>query len=68
MHACASVSSENELEYVALGYLSATPTSESIRIGEFDNSDECRAAADEWASRQVVGNPVVANCYRNDAH
>ncbi|NNE40120.1 MAG: hypothetical protein HKN14_04290 [Marinicaulis sp.] len=62
--ACATVVGADQ--YAAHGYLTPGPTSEPELIGVFDTVDECRDAADAWASRQVVGNPVHADCYPVD--
>lgn len=63
---CASIGSDPE--YAAHGYLSPGPTSQSELIGVYTSRDECEAAADAWASRQVVGNPVYAECYPVDTN
>lgn len=53
-------------QYAAHGYLTPGPTGESELIGVYESVSECRDAADAWASRQVVGNPVYADCYPVD--
>lgn len=62
--ACSTDSGSNE--YAAYGYLSPGPDGEGELIGVFPTRDECETAADGWASRQVVGNPVYAECYPVD--
>ena len=62
--ACATASDAQQ--YAAHGYLTPGPTSEPELIGIYGSVDECRDAADAWASRQVVGNPVYADCYPVD--
>ncbi|MEL7487529.1 MAG: hypothetical protein AAGJ87_09990 [Pseudomonadota bacterium] len=44
------------------GYLSPAPTTEPQFLGYFDTEDACEAEIDAWMSRQVVGNPVFAEC------
>ena len=60
--ACASTSQYGGGEWAANGYLSPAPTLTPELIGIFDNEADCRDAADAWMSRQVVGNPVFAEC------
>ena len=55
-------------QWAAHGYLSPSPTTEPELIGIYYSVKACRAAADEWASTQVVGNPVYAECYPVDKH
>lgn len=50
----------------AYGYLSPSPTAEGEFIGNFSSRAECEAAGDAWMSRQVVGNPVRAECFPVD--
>ena len=57
VHACAAYP-----QYAAHGYLSPGPTGEPELIGIYDSMGACQAAADAWASRQVVGNPVYSEC------
>jgi len=64
--ACSSLSKNSYQQWAAHGYLTPGPTSEPELIGVFDDLGECKAAADGWASRQVVGNPVFAECYPVD--
>jgi len=52
--------------YSAYGYLSPGPTSEPEFIGSYPTLKECETAADEWTTRQVVGNPIHAECYPVD--
>lgn len=49
-------------QYAAHGYLTPGPTGNPELIGVFDNYIACEEAAQDWASRQVVGNPVFAEC------
>ncbi|WP_375206105.1 hypothetical protein [Hyphococcus sp.] len=49
-------------EWTAQGYLSPGPTGEPEIIGIYDNEADCIAAGEAWMSRQVVGNPVYADC------
>ena len=64
--ACAHNAPQPREAWAAHGYLRPDPTGASELIGVFDTVEECRAAADDWASRQVVGNPVFADCYPVD--
>ena len=59
--ACAT-SSMGEMNWAAHGYLTPGPTSEPEIVGVFDNRAACNEAADNWMSRQVVGNPIFAEC------
>ncbi|MEM9494607.1 MAG: hypothetical protein AAGA09_01285 [Pseudomonadota bacterium] len=59
LSACASTAGE---QWSANGYLTPGPTSEPEIIGVFDNRPDCKKAASDWASRQVVGNPVFTEC------
>ena len=63
---CASTEDPSGEEYAAYGYLSPAPTTKPELIGVFETVKECEDAADGWASRQVVGNPVYAECYPID--
>jgi len=54
--------------YGAYGYLSPGPTGEPEFIGSYPTLKECEAAANEWTTRQVVGNPIHAECYPVDKH
>ena len=63
---CASTSDRSVEEYAAYGYLSPAPTTKPELIGIFETVKECEEAADGWASRQVVGNLVYAECYPVD--
>lgn len=49
-------------EWTAQGWLTPAPSGEPEIIGLYPTKRECVAAADAWMSRQVVGNPVYANC------
>ena len=59
--ACAT-GAPNEGNWAAHGYLTPGPTSEPEIIGVFKTRAECHAAGENWMSRQVVGNPVFADC------
>lgn len=50
------------------GYLSAGPNGDPEIIGAYKTEAECRAAVEEWMSRQVVGNPVSGDCLPIDQH
>lgn len=63
---CAALNSAANEQWAAHGYLTPGPTSEPELIGVFSSVKECEAAADAWTSRQVVGNPVFAECYPVD--
>ena len=49
-------------EWTAQGYLTPGPSGEPQIIGIYDNEADCVAAGEAWMSRQVVGNPVYADC------
>ncbi len=49
-------------EWTAQGYLTPGPTGEPEIIGIYDNEADCVAAGEAWMSRQVVGNPIYADC------
>ena len=49
-------------QWAAQGYLTPGPSGEPELIGVYDNEDDCVAAGEAWMSRQVVGNPVYADC------
>ena len=59
--ACATPA-PNDGNWAAHGYLTPGPTSEPEIIGVFKTQAECHAAGEGWMSRQVVGNPVFAEC------
>ena len=50
----------------AYGYLSPSPTAQGELIGHYSTRADCEAAAEEWTTRQVVGNPVRAECFPVD--
>lgn len=50
-------------QYGAYGYLSPGLNSDPELIGVFDSKDACEEAAEAWETRQVVGNPIHAECY-----
>lgn len=63
--ACATKSSapaSAELLWTAHGYLTPGGNGEPEIIGSYATEAECRAAVDDWMSRQVVGNPVSGEC------
>lgn len=62
---CATQHSEYE-EWTAQGYLSPAPTGTPEIIGVYETKAECVAAGEAWMSRQVVGNPVYADCLPTD--
>ncbi len=64
--ACATQISSGNGQWAAHGYLKPGPSSEPELIGVYESVKECEAAADSWASRQVVGNPIFAECYPVD--
>ena len=66
MSACATPFSHGNDQWAAHGYLTPGPTSEPELIGVFVSEAECEAAADAWTRRQVVGNPIFADCYPVD--
>lgn len=61
MAGCAITGDRYE-EWTAQGYLTPGPSGEPEIIGVYETEAECAAAADAWMSRQVVGNPVYADC------
>ncbi len=65
---CISCATDPNQQWAAHGYLSPAPTNNSEFIGVFENKIECNAAAEGWMSRQVVGNPVFAECLPVDKH
>ncbi len=64
--ACATSGDATFKEFAAYGYLTPGPTSEPELIGIYDSVEACEAAAKEWTMRQVVGNPIFAECYPVD--
>ncbi|MEO1250941.1 MAG: hypothetical protein AAFW81_01185 [Pseudomonadota bacterium] len=62
----ASCAGKVEQTFGAYGFLSPAPTGQGELIGVYDTRAECQAAAENWMSRQVVGNPVSAECYPSD--
>ena len=66
LSACATPMSPGDAQWAAYGYLTPEPSSEPELIGIFNSIKECEAAADAWTSRQVVGNPIFAECYPVD--
>ena len=59
--ACAT-SQGDSAQWVAHGYLAPGPTSNPETVGSYPTRAECDAAGDAWMSRQVVGNPIFAEC------
>ena len=51
-----------EPAWSATGYLQPNATGDPELIGFYFTQRECLQAADEWRTRQVVGNPVFAEC------
>lgn len=62
MAAFACASGTQVHEWTAQGYLTPVPRGEPEIIGVYDNKEDCVAAGEAWMSRQVVGNPVYADC------
>ena len=60
--AACTTAAPNDGNWAAHGYLTPGPTSEPEIIGVFKTRAECHAAGENWMSRQVVGNPVFADC------
>ena len=60
--ACATQAPKQHEEWAATGYLTPGPTGDGEIIGLYETESECRAAGEAWMSRQVVGNPVYADC------
>lgn len=60
--AACTTSSYEKKQWAAHGYLAPGPTGDSEIIGVFDDRAACDEAAENWMSRQVVGNPVFAEC------
>lgn len=59
---CATQGHHRTTEWTAQGWLTPGPSGEPEIIGVYASEAECRAAAQGWMSRQVVGNPVMADC------
>jgi hypothetical protein len=57
-----------EPRWQANGYLSPGRTDNPEIIGQFANKKDCDAAAKFWMQRQVVGNPIFAECLPIDTH
>ncbi len=53
-------------EWTAQGYLTPGPTGTPEIIGVYETQAECVDAGEAWMSRQVVGNPVYADCLPTD--
>jgi len=64
--ACATDGAKIEDRYGAYGYLSPTATGDAELIGVYPSRAACNNAAKEWEATQVVGNPVIAECYPVD--
>ncbi len=62
LSAACTTPAPNDGHWAAHGYLTPGPTSEPEIIGIFKTRAECHAAGEAWMSRQVVGNPVFADC------
>ncbi len=65
--ACATDKARNadsvdEPRWQANGYLAPGRTDTPEIIGQFESKKGCEAAADAWMQRQVVGNPIFAEC------
>ena len=59
--ACATTR-DAQPQWSAFGYLSPTPDDDPEVIGLYATKRECEAAAQEWMTRQVVGNPISSEC------
>lgn len=57
-----------EPRWQATGYLTPGRSGAAEVIGQFADKKECDAAAAGWMSRQVVGNPIFAECLPIDTH
>ena len=57
-----------EPRWQANGYLAPGRTPDPEVIGQFRDKKACEAAAAEWMQRQVVGNPIFAECLPIDTH
>lgn len=57
-----------EPRWQANGYLSPWRNDNPDVIGQFVDRKSCVAAAEGWKSRQVVGNPIFAECLPIDTH
>lgn len=53
---------ESPVQYAAYGHLTPGPSPEPKLIGVYMTRSACNAAATDWMSRQVVGNPIYAEC------
>ncbi len=62
MTACSCATAPNHQEWTAQGYLTPGPSGEPEIIGVYSAKEDCIAAGEAWMSRQVVGNPVYADC------
>ncbi|MEM8937347.1 MAG: hypothetical protein AAGC77_13165 [Pseudomonadota bacterium] len=47
----------------AYGFMGPAPTGDAELIGTYFGKKACDAAAEEWMSTQVAGNPVYAECF-----
>ncbi|MEL7491561.1 MAG: hypothetical protein AAGJ73_12650 [Pseudomonadota bacterium] len=52
----------DEPAWSATGYLRPDPTGDPEIIGFYFTEEECLDAAEAWKARQVVGNPIYAEC------
>lgn len=66
--ACATNGAAGRTQWAAHGYLTPGPNGDPEVIGAYDTEADCRAAVDDWMSRQVVGNPVSGDCLPIDSH
>lgn len=66
--ACATSGPVDGGRWAAHGYLTPGPNDDPEIIGSYDGEAECRAAVDDWMSRQVVGNPVSGECLPIDRY
>lgn len=66
--ASGAATAKSEPRWQANGYLSPGRTLDPQIIGQFARKKDCEAAAEEWMQRQVVGNPIFAECLPIDTH
>jgi len=67
---CAScaTSQSDPAQWEAHGFLTPGPTSNPEIIGVYSTYAQCITAGEAWMSRQIVGNPVFAECVRMGAN
>lgn len=57
-----------EPRWQATGYLTPGRSDAAEIIGQFADRKDCESAAAGWMNRQVVGNPIFAECLPIDTH